>query len=176
MQSVRSLRRVAWVVDHSTLMKRNGLFFLLLMALQNFSFADVTKLSRDQRKALWDSSRCHEVLSPTNLPPTIVALCADDSGRLAEPDQKWAATDVIADASLPRKRLIWAVVSGELYVVHYERGGRGHSFHILVATLAKADPKPKVVWRGVGSKLKDYPAFLSALRSGKLDDKLDYAH
>jgi hypothetical protein len=36
--------------------------------------------------------------------------------------------------------------------------------------------KPKVVWRGVGGKLKDYSAFLDALRSGKLDDSLDHAH
>jgi hypothetical protein len=125
---------------------------------------------------LEESSRFHEVLATTNLPPAIVALCADDSERLAEPGQKWEATDVITDASLPRKRLIWAAVSGEYYVVHYERGGRGHSFHVLVATLAKGESKPKVVWRGVGGKLKDYAAFLEALRSGKLDDALDYAH
>jgi hypothetical protein len=48
--------------------------------------------------------------------------------------------------------------------------------HVLIATLAKGEQKPKVVWRGVGERLKDYSAFLSALRSGKLDNKLDYAH
>jgi hypothetical protein len=67
------------------------------------------------------------------------------------------------DPSLPRKRLIWAVVYGEHYVVHYERGGRGHSFHILVATLAKTDLKPNVVWRAVGGRLKDYAAFRSSV-------------
>ena len=157
-------------------MKRIGLFFLLAMVLQSLTFAEVTKLTREQRKTLLDFRRCHEVLSATNLPPAIVTLCADDSGRLAEPGQKWEATDVIADPSLPRKRLIWAVVYDDRYVVHYERGGRAHSFHILVATLAKADPKPKVEWRAVGGRFKDYAAFLSALGSVKLDDKLDYAH
>ena len=39
----------------------------------------------------------------------------------------------------------------------------------------KGEPKPKFVWRGVGGQLKDYAAFLGALRSGKLDDSLDYA-
>ncbi len=157
-------------------MKRIGFCFLLAIVTSSFCSAEVTKLPAAQRKILEDSSRFHEIPATTNLPPAIVALCADDSGRLAEPGQKWEATDVITNASLPRKRLIWAAVSGEYYVVHYERGGRGHSFHVLVATLAKGEPKPKIVWRGVGGQLKDYTAFLGALRSGKLDDALDYAH
>ena len=155
-------------------MKRIGSYLLLAMAIQSFCFADVTKLPTEQRKVLEDSLRFHEVLATTNLPPAIVALCADDSGRLAEPGHNWEATDVITNASLPRKRLIWAAVSDEYYVVDYERGGRGHSFHVLVATLAKGELKPKVVWRGVGGQLKDYSAFLVALRSRKLDDSLNY--
>lgn len=157
-------------------MKLIGILALLAMATQIVCIADVTKLPAADRKMLEDSSLFHEVHATTNLPPAIVALCADDSGRLAEPSQKWEATDVISDPSLPRKRLIWAAVAGEYNVVHYERGGRGHSFHVLIATLAKGERKPKVVWRGVGDRLKDYAAFLSALRSGKLDDGREYAH
>ena len=80
------------------------------------------------------------------------------------------------DPTLPGKRLIWAAAGDEYYVVHYERGGIAHSFHVLVATLTKGDVKPKAVWRAVGGRLKDYAAFLEALRSGKLDDRLGYAH
>jgi len=50
-----------------------------------------------------------------------------------------------------------------------------HTFHVL-ATLTKNNAKPKVIWRGVVGPLKDYAAFLIALRNGKLDDRLDYAH
>jgi hypothetical protein len=157
-------------------MKRFGVYLVLMLAIQSLCLAEVTKLPPEHRKVLEDFSRFHQVHAATNVPPAIVALCADDNGRLAEPGQKWEATDVISDPSLPRRRLIWAAVAGEYYVVHYERGGRGHSFHVLIATLAKGEQKPKVVWRGVGDHLKDYAAFLSALRSGKLDDKLDYAH
>jgi hypothetical protein len=157
-------------------MIRISLYIFFAMAIQICCYADVTKLSVEYRKALQDSSRFHEVRVTTNLPPAVVALCADDSGRLAEPSQKWEATDVITDETLPRKRLIWAVTDGEYYVVHYERGGRGHSFHVLVATFIKGDTKPKDTWRGVGNRLKDYSAFLEALKSGKLDDSLDYAH
>ena len=112
-----------------------------------------------------------------NLPSAILALCdGGGDGKLAEPGQKWNATCVITDPSLPGKRLIWAAVGGEYYVVHYERGGIAHSFHILVGKLTKNDAQPKVVWRAVGAPLKDYAAFLDALRTGKLHDSLDYAH
>jgi hypothetical protein len=60
--------------------------------------------------------------------------------------------------------------------VHYERGGIDHSFHILVAKLTTNDGKQKVAWHAVGHQLKDYTAFLDALRTGELDDRLDYAH
>src|SRR5437870_10083441 len=113
-------------------MRRFGSCLLLAMVIQSSCFAGITKLSAAHRKVLEASSRFHEILAASNLPPAIVALCADDSGRLAEPGQKWEATDVITDASLPRKRLIWAATDAEYYVVYYERGGRGHSCHVLV--------------------------------------------
>jgi hypothetical protein len=148
---------------------------LFALAIQSWWCGDVTKLPAEDRRALQDSSRFHEVHSTGDLAAAIVALCADD-GRLAEPGQKWNATDAITDPTLPGKRLIWAAVDGEYYVVHYERGGIAHTFHVLVATLTRNNTKPKVIWRGVGGPLKDYAAFLIALRNGKLDDRLDYAH
>jgi hypothetical protein len=150
-------------------------YLLFAVAIQSWCCGDVTKLPAEDRRALQDSSRFHEVHSTGDLPAAIVALCADD-GRLAGPGQKWNATDAITDPTLPGKRLIWTAVDGEYYVVHYERGGIAHTFHVLVATLTKSNTKPKVIWRGVGGPLKDYAAFLIALRNGKLDDRLDYAH
>jgi hypothetical protein len=158
-------------------MKRLSLCLLFAAAMQSLYCADVTKLSAEDRRVLQESARFHEVHSTTDLPSTILALCDGGSdGKLAEPGQKWNATCVITDPTLPGKRLIWAAVGGEYYVIHYERGGIAHSFHILVARLGKNDGKPKVVWRAVGHQLKDYAAFLDSLRSGKPDDRLDYPH
>src|SRR5438132_8162647 len=157
-------------------MKHLSFYLTFAVTIQSLCCADVTKLPTEDRRVLQDSSRFHEVHSTNDLPPAIVVLCTGDDGRLADPGQKWNATDVITDPTLPGKRLIWAAVGGEYYVVHYERGGIAHSFHILIARLTKNDAKPKVVWRAVGGPLKDYAAFLNALRSGKLDDRLDYAH
>jgi hypothetical protein len=157
-------------------MKQLGISLLLILACQSLCLADVTNLPAEHRKVIDDSSRFHEVQSTTNLPPAIVALCAGFHGKLAEPGQKWEATDAIQDPSLPRKRLIWAAVSDDYYVVHYEEGGLFHSFHVLIATLPKGEQKPTFVWRGIGDRLKDYSAFLGALRSGKLVEEPEHEH
>ena len=104
-------------------MKHISVYLLFAAAIQGFCCADVTKLSAEDRRVLQDSSRFHEVHSTSDLPPAIVALCAGGKGRLAESGQKWNATDAITDSTLPGKRLIWAALGGDYYVVHYERGG-----------------------------------------------------
>ena len=157
-------------------MKNLSFYLLFTAVIQSPCHADITKLSADDCKMLQDSSRFHEVHSIKDLPPAIVALCADDKGKIADPGQNWNATDAITDPSLPWKRLIWAALGGDYYVVHYERGGIDHSFHILVAKLTKNGAKPTEVWHAVGRQFKDYAAFLDALRSGKLDDRVNYPH
>jgi hypothetical protein len=157
-------------------MKQISLYLLVAVAIQSLCSADVTKLSAEDRKLLQDSSRFHEVHSTKDLPPAVVALSADDKGKIADPGENWNATDAVTDTSLPWKRLIWAAVGGDYYVIHYERGGIDHSFHIVVAKLSKNDAKPKVVWQALAKQLKDYAAFLDALRNGKLDDRLAYPH
>jgi hypothetical protein len=49
---------------------------------------------------------------------------------MANPGQKFEATDFIRDASMPRERLIFAGIAGDKCFVHYERGGRAHSYHV----------------------------------------------
>ena len=148
--------------------------YLLFAVATHICYADVTKLSAEDRKTLQDSSRFREVHLVHDLPPAIVALCAGDGGEIADPGHNWNATDSIIDPSLPGKRLIWAAIGGDYDVVHYERGGIAHTFHILVAKSAKNDAKPKVAWSAVGGPFKDYAAFIDALRTGKLGDRLDW--
>jgi len=158
------------------LMRHLSLCLLFAATIQSWCGADVTKLPAEDRKALLDASRFHEIHSTSDLSPAILGLCdGGGDGKLAEPGQKWNATDAITDPTLPGKRLIWAAAGGEYYVVHYERGGIAHTYHIVVAKLSKDDVKPKAVWRAVGGPFKNYAAFLEALRGGKLDDRLDYA-
>ena len=165
------------MVRPMAMIAKRGIFLAFAaVAVHALCYADVTKLSGEQRKRLERSTTFHEVHAVVDLPAKVVALCADQDGRLADPGQKWEATDYISDPSLPQKRLIWAATDGEYYVVHYERGGRGHSFHILVASIASSNAPAEVLWRGVGGELKDLAAFRAALAGDKLDDRLDYVH
>ena len=134
-------------------MKHVILSGVFAVAVQSLSWADVTKLSTDDLKILRNSSRFHEVHSTTDLPLQIVALCGD---KVADPGGNWNATDAISDPTVPGKRLIWAAIGDDSYVVHYERGGIAHTFHVLVTNVAKNEAKPKVVWNGTGGPFKDY--------------------
>jgi hypothetical protein len=157
-------------------MKQIVLCLFCAVSTYHLCCGDVTKLAAEDRKALENASHFHEVHSTGDLPPAVLALCdGGGDGKLAEPGQKWNATDVIMDPSLPGKRLIWAAVGGEYYIVHYERGGIAHTFHVLVAKFAKDGAKPKPVWRAIGGPFQDYAAFVEALRGGKLDNRMDYA-
>jgi hypothetical protein len=134
-------------------------------------FAAITNLPSQYRQLLEDSSR---FLPTTKLSPSIVALCAAGNGRFAQPGEKWEPTDIISDASLPWKRLIWAAKSENYYVVHYERGGRCHSFHILVATMENGEAS--AVWRAVGHSFQNYAEFVEGLHTGALNDDVRYAY
>ena len=156
-------------------MKHISVYLLFAIAIQGFCYGGVTKLSTEDRRALENASRFHEVHSTNGIPSEILALCdGGGDGKLAEPGQNWNATDSIIDPTLPGKRLIWAAVGGDYYVVHYERGGIAHTYHILIAKIANDKGKPKLIWRAIGGPFRDYVAFLNGLRNGKLDDRLDW--
>jgi hypothetical protein len=138
--------------------------------------ADSPNLPPAQRAALEQASRFGMIHSVAALPRGVLDLCADEQHRLAEPGQPWAATDLVRDAALPRKRLIWAASDGLRYVVHYEAGGRGHSFHVLLATLSPGESGAREIWRAIGYPLRDYADFLDALHSHRLDDSPRIAH
>lgn len=56
-------------------------------------------------------------------------------------------TSVVVDRGLPRRRLVFAGVRGDEWFVHYELGGIGHSYCVL---LFKVDPQNRLqfVWGG----------------------------
>ncbi|HXQ27440.1 MAG TPA: hypothetical protein VN822_13610 [Candidatus Acidoferrales bacterium] len=70
-----------------------------------------------------------------------------DSLAIADPGQAFEATDVITDAALPRRRLIFAGVAKESAFVHYERGGFGLSFVIEFYHL-ESNQEAVGLWRG----------------------------
>lgn len=64
--------------------------------------------------------------SVSALPPAVLETFKERGGSrviLADPGAHFNPTDVISDASVPRKRLILAGVSKDKCFVHYEQGG-----------------------------------------------------
>jgi hypothetical protein len=145
-----------------------GISITLIFAFALLAVAP--RLFAKDRMPAVDSPQFREVRTSTPLPKSIIALCADEHGRLAEPGQNWQATDVVVGKSLPTRRLIWAAIADGVYIIHYESGGIAINYHVLLATLDPGASKPRVVWRAIGaSPLKDYHDLGPALRNGKLN-------
>ena len=84
---------------------------------------------------------------------------------MANPGQRFEATDVIRDESLPRKRLIFAGISGNKCFVHYEQGGLGLSYPVAFFELTSSQGMTPI-WRGGCGKAKDLDQLRSLLNQG----------
>jgi hypothetical protein len=98
------------------------------------------------------------------LPHSVVAAFIEQGGSrllMANPGKRFEVGDAILDSSVPRERLIFAGVLDAKCFVHYEQGGRGHSYIIAFFSMAPAD-RMRPVWRGYCAR----PALnISELRS-----------
>ena len=84
-----------------------------------------------------------------DLPPPVLRGFTEVGGSrlvIANPGEDFQATDVIYDSSQPRKRLIFAGVSGEKCFVYYEQGGIGLSHILHLFQVNSNSMKP--VWKG----------------------------
>ena len=66
---------------------------------------------------------------------------------MANPGEKFEATDVISDPALPHRRLIFSGVAQDRAFVHYEQGGIGKFFVVEFFRL-KSPETAGGVWRG----------------------------
>src|SRR6266446_4676694 len=84
------------------------------------------------------------------LPPAVQETFRETGGSrlvLANRGANFNPGDVISDATVPQERLIFAGVSKDKCFVHYERGGRGHSYIVEVFELGPgAEARP--LWFG----------------------------
>jgi hypothetical protein len=99
-------------------------------------------------------------------------ITGEPSFALANPGQKYQVTDVVVDRSLPRRRLIFAGVQGDEWFVHYELGGYGHSYCVLLFTV---DPRNHLqfVWGGAGSHgAKNLDQLRKMVAGGQFSDEM----
>jgi hypothetical protein len=87
---------------------------------------------------------------PDALKSGVSHLTGEQNFEMANPDERFQVTDVVVEPRLPLRRLLFAGISKDKYFIHYERGGRGHSYHVAVF---KVGPKEEVkfLWGGSGA-------------------------
>ena len=91
---------------------------------------------------------------PANVKQAFSKIAHEPSFAMANPGQKFQVTDVVLDRTLPWRRLAFAGVQDDKWVLHYERGGLAHSYYV-VAFKADLHGDARFVWGcGVGRSAK----------------------
>ena len=145
--------------------------------------AAVTRLPANVRAALERPTSVQMLYSTAQVPSAVKRACAsvmaDHRFWLADPGKPYNETDVEWDFKIPGRRLIWAAHVPGYSIIHYEQGGRGHGYSVLVVQYTRGS-RANVAWAAAGGSLKkplrDYRAFVSAIRAGTLDDTLPYGY
>ena len=94
---------------------------------------------------------------------------------MANPGEPFQVTDVVAFQKLPWRRLVFAGVQGDMWFLHYERGGLAHSYYVVAF---KVDPhgEPRFVWgcstTGAAKTLEQLRTMVAACRLS--DDARSY--
>jgi hypothetical protein len=86
---------------------------------------------------------------------------------IAEPDAEFQTTDAVGDTKLPNRRLVAAGCSMAYCLVHYERGGAAHTWHVALFHWTPA--QTRLEWGGQASGgLSTIDAIRSAVLSGAI--------
>jgi hypothetical protein len=148
-------------------------FFCMFAVAQQFH----KQLSRSEKEHILDGSFTI-VAATEDLPPKVKLAFAEitrqNSFALANPGQKYQVTDVVSDTNLPSRRLAFAGVKDGEWFIHYERGGRGHGYDVIVF---KIEPQHQVqfLWGGAGFQgAKNLDELRKMIAAGQFSDDATY--
>ena len=112
---------------------------------------------------------------PANVKQAFAEITGEPSFALANPGQKYQVTDFISDPRLPDRRLLFAGVKGDEWFIHYERGGRGHSYSVIVFKVT-TPYRLQFLWGGAGANgAKHIDELRKMIAAGRfLDDLPNY--
>ena len=69
---------------------------------------------------------------PLGVRDGLQSLIGSETLEIAEPRAEFQATDVVVNPTLPIRRLVAAGCSTDHCLVHYERGGIAHTWHVAL--------------------------------------------
>jgi len=88
---------------------------------------------------------------PNSLKSAFSGLAGEHDFKMANPGNKYQATDVVVEPGLPFRRLVFAGIATDKYLLHYEEGGIGHIYQIAVFGV-DSEGKVKFLWGGPGPR------------------------
>ncbi len=144
----------------------------MLLAQQN-----IHRLSTGERKQILDGE--FEVISttkriPSNIKQEFSHISRQPSFAMAEPGQKYQVGDVVAHRGLPFRRLIFAGVLNNRWFIHYERGGRGHSYYVVLFNI-DPDGDAHFEWGGsAANSAKNLEQLRKMIADGQISDARNY--
>jgi hypothetical protein len=157
--------------QHRLVLSVVALFFFSTLSAQQFH----KRLSPAEKEHILDGPFA-DVTKTEAMPPTVkqafATITAEPSFALANPGQKFQLTDDGVNRGLPRRRLIFAGVRGDEWLVQYELGGLAHSFCVL---LFKVDTQKQLqfVWGGKGfQSAKNLDQLRKMVAAGQFSDDI----
>ena len=107
---------------------------------------------------------------PSKVKQAFAEITAEHSFALANPGQKYQVTDVVSEPGLPFRRLLFAGVKDDEWFIHYERGGRGHGYSVIVFKV-DAQQRLQFLWGGVGFRgAKNLDELRKMVAAGQFSD------
>jgi hypothetical protein len=151
-----------------------ALFFLsITLSAQQFH----QQLSGAEKEHILDSPFTEVTKTegmPANAKQAFAKITGESSFALANPGQKYQVTDVVVERGLPRRRLVFAGVRGDEWFIHYELGGIGHSYCVLLFKVDAAN-RVQFVWGGAGSHgAKNLNQLRKMVAAGQFSDEMQY--
>lgn len=107
---------------------------------------------------------------PRSLKNAFAVISSARQFEMADIGKDYQATDFVVKPGLPSRRLIFAGTNGEKWFIHYEHGGRGHNYAVVVFT---ANPQGGVefLWGGEGIvPARDLDDLRNKLADGRFSD------
>jgi hypothetical protein len=142
------------------------------------TFAAIQHLAPADRDHLLRADSFSAFHSVGSIPPAVRAAFAqgvrDPSFEMASAGEAFQETDVLVKKRLPWRRLLFGALSSDHCLLHYEKGGRGHSYHVALFELSGHDAR--LVWRAVADR--PFPALVDlrrAVAEGAIEDDKAYA-
>jgi len=164
-----------------------GVACLALLALNVPSYAGGIRLHPEDKKHLLQD-RFQIINKVENLPASVQSefahLVHERTFQMANPGQEFQVTDFIQKQGLPFRRLIFAGVSSQYCLVHYEMGGIGHGYYMVLFRLSKdkvsfawfrfSKDRASFVWGGCPQPfrpLANWAELKTFIKKDKFDDR-----